>query len=285
VEVHNRGLTPLPGGQVQVVLLLTDATAGLPALPTNYASHIVSADINPSWLGSSWFFADPATPYRVLPGDLSARTPQVVYYDVDFSLLSLPPGDDHVCAAAFITTPTDPLTASATSSLDTLTMSDKHVAHRNLHLVVSNSTPAPPPSRFKFVHPPQTFVIDFHNAQIEESTVDLVFQRPHFGGHFSLVLPKLDLVGKLEQSLQGIKVVQQSDGSQVFVTDPATESAAIKGVRLPPLGRITANIAVQPPPEAVPGNRFRFNVLQTSGGRIVGGSTYVLAVTRKRERT
>jgi hypothetical protein len=333
VEVHNRGLTPLPGSQVTVLLLLADASAGLPSLPANYASHITAGDPNPSWLGSSWHFADPSNPYRALPGNVSARTPQIVRYDVDFSSLSLIPGDDHVCAAAFITTPNDPLTAT-NIVLDQLTMADKHVAHRNLHLVTATARPLPSPSRFQ--QTPRTFLIDFRNTDRRESVVDFLFQKPHFSGHMSVMLPKLDLVEGLQRSLTGFHAIEHSkleteisihlghwlenmgevvesvgeaieavaarmarevipadvheirvrriahlDRSRVFVAESASV-AKISGVKLAPGAYMTAAVTVQAPPDSKPGDRFRFDIIQKSENRILGGSSYVFAVIKAR---
>ena len=209
VEVHNRGLTPIPGSQVSVLLLLTDASAGLPALPANYAFHINTGDTSTSWLaGTPWSFADSTTPYRTLPGMLDVRTPQVVKYDVDLSTLALPAGHDHVCAAAFVTTtlPTEKI-RSTNTNLDQVAMQDKHIVYRNLHLVAAVARPTGP----VHVHLPQTFMIDFHNATAADAHVDLVFQRPNFPGSFSLLLPKLALSGPGAVVLKGWKVVEHSE--------------------------------------------------------------------------
>jgi hypothetical protein len=192
VEVHNRGLTPLPAGQVRICLLLTTVgAAGLPPLPTNYATFINNGDITNWVAGSQWHFADPTMKYRVTTGVLDVRTPQVVEFDIDFSLVGLSPGD-HVCAAAFITTVggQDQLTASNTN-LDQLTMQDKHVAHRNLHLVMGGIKPIPEPRGGGFLQEPQTFLIDFHNIATNPALVDLVFQRPNFPGEMAVVLPSI----------------------------------------------------------------------------------------------
>ena len=137
VQVHNRGLTPVAGDQVWVLLLLADASAGLPALPANYATSINAADPSTTWLAnSSWSFADATTPYRTLPGTLDVRTPQIVEFDVEFSVLALPPGHNQVCAAAFVTSSlaAERLSSSSTD-LDQLTMQDKHAVFRTLLLM------------------------------------------------------------------------------------------------------------------------------------------------------
>lgn len=137
IQVHNRGLTPVPGSQVEMLLLLADSSAGLSALPNDYATHINQADTTTTWLANTgWSFADPNTPYRNLPGTLDVRTPQVVEYDIDFSTLALPAGHNQVCAAAFVTTTIASEQLSSTNTdLNQLTMQDKHVVFRTLLLV------------------------------------------------------------------------------------------------------------------------------------------------------
>jgi hypothetical protein len=141
--------------------------------------------------------------YRLTTGVLDVRTPQVVEFDIDFSLVGLSPGD-HVCAAAFITTVggQDQLTAVNTN-LDQLTMQDKHVAHRNLHLVMGGIKPIPEPRGGGFLQEPQTFLIDFHNVATGPAVVDLVFQRPNFPGEMALVLPSIK-----EKAVPGWTIIQ-----------------------------------------------------------------------------
>ncbi len=62
-----------------------------------------------------------------------------------------------------------------------------------------------------YIHTPQTFLIDFHNATDADARVDLVYQRPNFPGSFSLLLPKLALSGPLAVVLKGWKVVEHSE--------------------------------------------------------------------------
>lgn len=129
IEIHNRGKTPVAGAQVKVALLLADATGALPALPADFATRIQNGDAT-AWLGSTgWKFADPTSPYRTPPGAVETRVPQVVQYNIDFSAINLTPS--HLCAAAFVTTDTDPLT-SAVTDIGALAVADKHVATRTL---------------------------------------------------------------------------------------------------------------------------------------------------------
>lgn len=190
VQVHNRSLTAIQTGDVRVLLLLTDAALGLPALPAGYAASIVAGN-NPNrptgWLaGSQWWAGDATTPYRVVNGEVTARMSRVVDFNVDLTPLALPATHEHVCAAAFATTISaiDQLT-STQSSLDLLTMHDRHAAHRNLHVVPAGSQPGPEGGA---APSPQTFFLDLHNPFKRAGAFDIVFHRSAFKGQLSMLL-------------------------------------------------------------------------------------------------
>ncbi|MGE5180730.1 MAG: hypothetical protein ACM31C_01645 [Acidobacteriota bacterium] len=325
VEVHNRSLNAVPAAQVRVWLLVADASAGLPALPSGYAAQINAGTTG--WLGSSgWHFVDPTTPYRTLPGDLDVRTPQVVEYQLDFSTLGLPAGHEHVCLAAFVTAAIDPITATDTN-LDHAVLVDRHIAHRNTHLVALGARPGTEPAGDPGGSPgPQTLVIDFHNPGPKEIVADLVFDRTHFHGDLTMMLPKL---GRHEPALDGLRVVQHGaleerlragfgawlhrlgelvedagdwlareeaeheradakkwklrklsklDRTRSFVAAAGAKHVAVKGVTIPPRGVITAAVTIHAPAGAKHGDRHRLDILQRAGAKIVGGSTYVVAI-------
>jgi hypothetical protein len=133
------------------------------------------------------------TPYRTLPATVHARQTQVVFYDVDFLTMALPAGHNHVCAAAFVTTisASDRLLDPGNPSVDALTMIDRHVAHRNLHLVPAEAMPVAPGAT-TFRHQPGTIVVDFYNADRDEAAIELVVDRRGFPGQLSMLLPPLD---------------------------------------------------------------------------------------------
>jgi hypothetical protein len=336
VEVHNRSVTPLAANTVRVALLLTDASAGLPPLPADYVSHLNDlSTTSTAWLPatSPWKFANP--PYKYLNAPLDVRNPQVVEFDVT-NLGSLFPGTDHICAAAFVTTAADQILATDTSSLDYTTMHDKHIAHRNLHLVAAGAMPIThgEGTATEYLQQPETFLIDFYNAGNDASAIEMVFDRAEFPGHLSVMLPKLRELADPEKALHGFVVhhlkaarspliealgewlesvgellerygeslesgldmgddleipdtqlqrMASLDRSQVFVAENVP-APRIAGVKIPAGGRITAAVAVQAPDAARPGDQYRLDILQMANGAIVGGSSYIVAVTKPRRR-
>jgi Galactose oxidase, central domain len=141
VQVHNRGITEIPGAQVRVLLVMASATQPLAALPlpADFADRIARGDTRP-W--PNWMFVDPANPYRTLPGLLSARTPQVASFNVDLHRIEIGRGFAHV--AAFVYTAGDG-PAGTTTSLESLLQGDKHVAYHTFGLASGRWTTATQP--------------------------------------------------------------------------------------------------------------------------------------------
>jgi hypothetical protein len=75
--------------------------------------------------------------------------------------------------------------------------------------------------------------------------------------------------------------IAQLDQTKVYLADDGAHTPTITGARLAARARVTAAITVQPPPNAEPNDRFRFDIIQRSEGRIVGGCTYVLGIAGK----
>ena len=55
-------------------------------------------------------------------------------------------------------------------------------------------------------------------------------------------------------------------------------------IKIHPGRSISAALIVEVPPDAKPGDRFRFDVLQKHGERLVGGSSYFVAVVKPARR-
>jgi hypothetical protein len=206
-------------------------------------------------------------------------------------------------------------------------MTDKHIVHRNVHLVAAGSRPIAQGG--PWWHEPLTSIIDFHNAGDKDAVVSLIFDRVHFPGHLSVMLPKLRDLGnpkvsgfriETRSALEGVirtavgewleragraiehigeaiekdpteaaggsrerrlRKLERLDTDSTLVAEDATGMPMLTGVRIPAGGCITAAFTVQAPATAVPGERFRLDVLQRAGERLVGGSTYIIAVMKR----
>jgi hypothetical protein len=75
-----------------------------------------------------------------------------------------------------------------------------------------------------------------------------------------------------------VRKLARLDRSRVLVADTNVGIATVKEVWIPAHGMITTAITVRAPSDAKPGNSFRLHAMQRQHGRIVGGSTYIIAI-------
>jgi hypothetical protein len=322
VEVHTRSLTPLPAPQVRVLLLLADASTALPLLPVDWQNHVNAGDTSAAWLGSTgWRFADPGMPYRSPSRDVDVRNPGVVEFPtVDFTSLALPAMHEHVCAAAFVVAGSDLITSTSTS-LDFVTMHDRKVAHRNLHVVAAGARPITVPGGVEeFEQEPRIVLLDFHNRHEKETRFEIEVQRPAFAGDIVVTLP-----GDLKGDGDGVEVVHPGKLDDVLTRvhrelfdtleerikshgagngDGAGRLArrlrklhrldrervhvatgkdrmVLRDLVLPARESVTAALVFRAPPEARPGDEFRVDVIHREEGEIVGGSSYSILVVKQ----
>ncbi|HEY2196002.1 MAG TPA: hypothetical protein VGH76_27415 [Actinomycetospora sp.] len=127
VEVHNRGVSA--SGTVQVMLLIADASAGLPPLPASYTTSVQT--------GTPITSAQWRTVGIVDLPNLRVGVPQVAEFDLPSTMLAPPaslPGHAHFCALAVVHAKDDVFAATETN-VDALTVDERKVAQKNLHLV------------------------------------------------------------------------------------------------------------------------------------------------------
>jgi hypothetical protein len=133
VEVHNRGIAVAP--TVQVMLLMTDASVSL-TLPAGYTTNVVNGTpiTSPPW----------RTVGIKKVSNLRVGAPQVVEFNLPSTMLPPPsslPGDSHYCLVAILHAPGADVFASTTTSVDALTVADRKVAQKNIHIVQFVGTP------------------------------------------------------------------------------------------------------------------------------------------------
>ena len=178
VEVHNRGMQS--ADNVKVMLLLTNASAGLPTLPPGYTADVQSGTaINTSvWK---------TVGIRVVNG-LRVGVPQIVEFDLPSSMLPPPtslPGQSHYCLLALVDSPDDRFT-NTQLIVDALSITERKAAQRNLQIVEFTGTL---PSEQASV-PPAALVWTMATLQRGDRANDLLFDLRGARGSVAMVLPR-----------------------------------------------------------------------------------------------
>ncbi len=128
VQVHNRGW--MAATNVKVRALWAQGGAGLPPLPSDFWSTFPG-----SWSGTSdWQPIDPNWPFQIIP-KLMPHTPAILAWSWFLPLSA----EDDSCVLVVISADNDPVTRNDATPedliVDTVSVFDKHVAHRNLQLI------------------------------------------------------------------------------------------------------------------------------------------------------
>lgn len=195
VEVHNRGR--VDATNVRVMAAITNASAGLGPLPAGYNANVVAG--NP--IGGTWMTLGIENVPLIRAG-----FPQIVHFDLPSTSLPLPaslPGQGHFCLAAFVHSAQDPFT-SVTTNVDTLTVADRKVGQKNLHIV-----------EFIGVPPPSTgigmwAILYVHGAHFKEKGfIDLHFDTRNFPGDLRVLLPPPLFPRRIESQARGFKVASR----------------------------------------------------------------------------
>lgn len=276
VQLHNRG--PFNANNVTVKILWADATAGLPALPadfwTNYPDD--AGDV------SVWH---PVGTYKTITV-LEPTQPVILSWNW------APPATaaTHSCIIAVIESPDDPIPgANKVLNVDWLIPNEKHVTLKNLHVIDAPPAPGPLPST----------EINFYNPTKEQLTCDFVIDRQllPISGKLSLTFSKLKTRKPLKESIQGVEMLDKKrswlcrflarlfhfifKGPPPSLQITTSKVAVIKDVILQPKERVSAKIEITVPPEAKPGDKYRFTIMQRRGEQIMGGSTYEIRIYGK----
>jgi hypothetical protein len=302
VEVHNRGR--VDATTVQVMAAITNAGTGL-ALPAGYAAHVVAGTALP---GPKW-----TTLGVVTLSNLHAGFPQIAAFDLPSTSLPLPaslPGNSHYCMVVFLHSPQDPFTG-ALLNVDDLTLADRKVGQKNLHIVEFVGTPPPPSTGVG------TWAMLFVHGR-EGALSDLLVDARRFPGTLSFALPPPIFPKLLAKQAEGFGVGSKAlvdrwiksytpvarrlyheakyTARQYRLLAAALESVAgrppltLKGGRaaalreLPlPAAEQAIFIRIDPPAGARVGSVFEFDVSQRDSkrGSPQGGSRYRVVVNRR----
>jgi hypothetical protein len=305
VEVHNRGRTD--AASVQVMAAITNASAGLGSLPAGYAGQVTAGiPINdPNW----------TTLGTVVLTNLRAGFPQIAAFDLPSTVLPVPaslPGQSHYCLVAFLHSAQD-VFSNTQQVVDILTVIDRKVGQKNLHIVEFIGVPPPGASIWT--------MLDIAMASPKKSSlVDLVVKAPRFRGGIDVLLPKkLYPAAAEKERLKDFRVLSnkpvkewvashsnaaqriQWEGKysesalkklnkamELVAAQPLLQAngnngvTALPGITLKASDRHTIFLRITPPKGAKVGDVFDFNVEQrdSESKTVLGGSAYRVVINR-----
>ena len=306
VLVHNRG--PFTNSFVRVMAAITNASTVLNPLPVGYTSNVQSETPLP---GSDWTTLGPVTLTDLRPG-----FPQVAAFDLPSNLLPLPaslPGQSHFCLMAFVHSSDDPFTATQ-RNVDLLTISERKVAQKNLHVVQFVGTPPPSSSIGMWIK------LDITGFAFKKSGfIDLIFNLKQFDGKLSIVAPKQLLPSQKKHSkdftvhgnslvkkwfkkyskylerlcwegnydrneyIKMIKAMKLVSVSPILrPRKTKSRVAIISRLKIRPKDRHTIFVRIDPPKDAKIGQSWEFSITQRDSrtGRIQGGADYIVRINR-----
>jgi hypothetical protein len=305
VEVHNRGR--VDATNVRVMAAITNAGTGL-GLPAGYTANVVAGTPLP---GTKWITLGVQTVPVIRAGN-----PAIVPFDLPSTSLPLPaslPGDSHYCLVAFVHGAQDPFT-SAISSVDALTLADRKVGQKNLHIVQFVGTPPPPSTGIGMWAMVVISGVHFK----EKSKFTLQIDARQFPGPLQLLLPP-PLSAASGDQLKGFKpgsaaaVKRWIDGyapaakrlfneakfpeaqyallagamdavkAETPFTLAAKTSGELRGLTIGPKDEHVAFVRIDLPENTRAGSVFEFDITQRTAdtGALLGGSRYRVVVNKK----
>ncbi len=304
VEVHNRGR--IEATNVQVIAAITNAATGL-SLPAGYPANVQAGTPLP---GPKWITLGTVT----IPA-VRAGFPRIAHFDLPSTVLPMPaslPGNSHWCMVAFIHAAQDPFTSTITNA-DALTLADRKVGQKNLHVVEFVGTPPAPGTG-----PGIWAMLMLSGAHFKQtSRFDLGIDSRRFPGSVHVVLPPSLFPSNLQEQVTGLK-----EGSTAIVKrwidtyTPMAErlffeakypevqfkllsksmervagqtplvlkggTGTIRKLKIKPTDEIAIFLRIDPPEGARVGSAWDFDVQQLdANGQLLGGSRYSVVVNRK----
>ncbi|MGK7915206.1 MAG: hypothetical protein AB4038_06605 [Prochloraceae cyanobacterium] len=195
VQVHNRGITP--ANNVRVMLLLANASAGLPALPANYQINVQN--------GTPISTTHWQTVGTVSLDDVRVGAPKIAAFNLTSDLLPPPAslaGNNHHCVLALLHHAEDPYTSSVTHT-DNNSLQERKAAHKSLKVVQFRATLA---------SAPVIVPIRINNAFLEEHLLTrILVQLKGYPGRVRIFIPPMNIDGHFEDVLEGLNIGQEFD--------------------------------------------------------------------------
>jgi hypothetical protein len=208
VQVHNRGI--VPANNVRVMLLLANASTGLPPLPAGFEVNVRNGiPINTA----NWRTIG----FDTL-NDVRVGFPRIAAFSLPSSMLPPPAnlaGNQHHCVLALVHHADDQFTNTETGT-DALSSSDRKAAHKNLTVVQFTGTL--PPAR------PVVMPVRMHNPNTKEKLLtSFVIYLNGYPGRVRLLIPRVETDGNLEELIDGMFFTEDSKDIVRWAKDHITE--------------------------------------------------------------
>ena len=264
VQLHNRGIATATG--VTVKLHFADASAGLPALPSDFWTAFPGNSSDTT----HWHPIGTKT-VNVLP-----TVPTVVEWD-----WTTPIGQaTHSCLLVIVDSAQDPIpAANKVFDVDTLVHNEKRVGLKNLHVV--DAPPAPPGAMWMGMA-----ILDFHAVRSRKglsidvlrlsanSSIGFVAMKgsPRLAGAgIAVTKPSSGQLALLRQGLG--KSLEKFDTARVYAMSKRLARTSISNLVVPKAG---ARFALLLGASGDKQTTAKFQILQRNGKTVVGGSDLVL---------
>jgi hypothetical protein len=196
VQIHNRGVTP--ANNVRVMLLLANASAGLPPLPAGFDVNVRN--------GLPINTADWHTVGFDTLNDVRVGFPKIAAFSLPSSMLPPPAnlaGNQHQCVLALVHYADDQFTNTQTN-VDMLSSGDRKAAHKNLTVVQFTGTLPP--------ELPVVIPVRIHNANLEELLLtSLIVNLNGYPGRVRLLMPRVKIDGDLSELIDGMSLTQDAE--------------------------------------------------------------------------
>jgi len=202
VQVHNRGVTP--ANNARVMLLLANASAGLPPLPAGFDVNVRN--------GLPINTADWHTVGFDTLNDVRVGFPKIAAFRLPSSMLPPPAnlaGNQHQCVLALVHHADDQFTNTQTN-VDMLSSSDPKAAHKNLTVVQFTGTLPP--------ELPVVIPVRIHNANLEQLLLtSLIVNLNGYPGRVRLLMPRVKIDGDLSELIDGLSFSQDAEDIRRWV--------------------------------------------------------------------
>jgi photosystem II stability/assembly factor-like uncharacterized protein len=309
VLVHNRG--PLIANSVRVLTAITNASTVLSPLPAGYTANIQAGT---PLAGPDWTTIGIVTLNNLWPG-----YPQVAAFDLPSNLLPLPaslPGQSHFCLLAFVHSTEEQFIATQ-QNVNLLTIQERKVGQKNLHIVQFVGTPPSPGTDIGTWA--RLDITGFLFKAEETGMIDLIFDLRNFPGMLYIVVSEdllpLDQMkshedfsvesnvltkkwygqyskdakrlyweGKFSKDdydhlVTAMKLVSKRPGLR-----PGNKFglSTLAKLHIEPKSRHTIFFRIDPPKGAKVGESWEFSIIQqdSSTGKIQGGADYSVRINR-----